>query len=48
MSLYLTPACALVLSFIMVGELPSMVAMIGGIVTLIGVTITTNHAKNID
>ncbi|PTI39522.1 EamA family transporter [Staphylococcus succinus] len=48
MSLYLTPACALVLSFIMVGEMPSMVAMIGGIVTLIGVTITTNHSKNID
>lgn len=47
MSLYLTPACALVLSFIMVGEMPTMVAIIGGIVTLIGVSITTNHAKNI-
>ncbi|PTI46428.1 DMT family transporter [Staphylococcus succinus] len=47
MSLYLTPACALVLSFIMVGEMPTIVAIIGGIVTLIGVSITTNHAKNI-
>ncbi|RIN24504.1 DMT family transporter [Staphylococcus succinus] len=46
MSLYLTPACALVLSFIMVGEMPTMVAIIGGIVTLIGVSITTNHEKN--
>ncbi|MEB8125999.1 EamA family transporter [Staphylococcus succinus] len=47
MSLYLTPACSLVLSFIMVGEMPTMVAIIGGIITLIGVSITTNHAKNI-
>lgn len=47
MSLYLTPACSLVLSFIMVGEMRTMVAIIGGIITLIGVSITTNHAKNI-
>ena len=39
-SLYLTPVVALFVAYIMLGEVPTLVAMLGGIVTLIGVTIT--------
>lgn len=39
-SLYLTPVVALLVAYIMLREIPTLVAMLGGIVTLIGVTIT--------
>ncbi|KIX90960.1 membrane protein [Staphylococcus microti] len=39
-SLYLTPVVALFVAYIMLGEIPTLVAMLGGIVTLIGVTVT--------
>ncbi len=45
MSLYLTPAVSLILAYLLLGEVPSIVAAIGGIITLIGVTITSNHSK---
>ncbi|SCU37025.1 Integral membrane protein DUF6 [Staphylococcus xylosus] len=44
-SLYLTPAVSLILAYLLLGEVPSIVAIIGGIITLIGVTITSNHSK---
>lgn len=45
MSLYLTPAVSLILAYVLLGEIPNIVAIIGGIITLIGVTITSNHSK---
>ncbi|MCE3022778.1 DMT family transporter [Staphylococcus pasteuri] len=45
MSLYLTPAVSLILAYILLGEIPSVLAIIGGVITLIGVTITSNHSK---
>lgn len=45
MSLYLTPAVSLILAYLLLGEVPSIVAIAGGIITLIGVTITSNHSK---
>lgn len=44
-SLYLTPAVSLVLAYFMLGEVPTLVAIIGGIITLIGVTITSANAE---
>ena len=44
-SLYLTPAVSLVLAYFMLGEVPNLVAIIGGIITLIGVTITSANAE---
>lgn len=45
MSLYLTPAVSLVIAYLLLGEIPSIVAVFGGIIILIGVTITSKHAK---
>ncbi|MDK9857963.1 DMT family transporter [Staphylococcus equorum] len=45
MSLYLTPAVSLILAYLLLGEVPNIVAIIGDIITLIGVTITSNHSK---
>nr|WP_257643452.1 DMT family transporter [Staphylococcus haemolyticus] len=45
MSLYLTPAVSLVLAHFMLGEIPTLVAIIGGIITLIGLTITSANAE---
>ncbi|MCE5001323.1 DMT family transporter [Staphylococcus pseudoxylosus] len=45
MALYLTPAVSLILAFFILGEVPNIVAIIGGVITLIGVTITTNQSN---
>ncbi|MBF2265077.1 DMT family transporter [Staphylococcus warneri] len=45
MSLYLTPAVSLILAYLLLGETPTIVSIIGGVITLIGVTITSNHSK---
>jgi drug/metabolite transporter (DMT)-like permease len=39
-SLYLTPAAAFVIAWIWLGEVPATVTVIGGLVTLIGVSLT--------
>ncbi|WP_422124931.1 EamA family transporter [Staphylococcus equorum] len=39
MSLYLTPAVSLISAYLLLGEAPSIVAIIGGIITLIDVII---------
>lgn len=44
-SLYLTPAVSLILSYFMLSEVPTITAIIGGIITLIGVTITSSNAS---
>ncbi|MEN3089922.1 MAG: DMT family transporter [Staphylococcus pseudoxylosus] len=44
-SLYLTPAISLILSYFMLSEVPTITAIIGGIITLIGVTITSSNAS---
>ncbi|OEK68685.1 EamA family transporter [Staphylococcus equorum] len=44
MSLFLTPAVSLILAYLLLGEVPSIVAILGGIITLIGVTITCNYS----
>lgn len=45
MSLYLTPAVSLVIAYLLLGEVPSFIAVAGGIIILIGVTITSKHAE---
>ena len=45
MALYLTPAVSLILAYFILGEVPNIVAIIGGVTTLIGVTITTNQSN---
>lgn len=44
-SLYLTPVVSLVFAYLMLGEIPTIFAIIGGVVTLIGVGITVLHDK---
>lgn len=44
-SLYLTPVVSLILAYFMLGETPTLFAIIGGVITLIGVTITSSNAK---
>jgi drug/metabolite transporter (DMT)-like permease len=43
--LYLVPACALVISWIWLGELPSALSLVGGVVVLIGVVIVSRYGK---
>ena len=43
--LYLVPACALVLSWIWLGELPSALSLLGGAVSLIGVIVVSRYGK---
>ncbi|WP_436855428.1 DMT family transporter [Staphylococcus caeli] len=45
-SLYLTPAVSLILSYFMLGEIPTFTAIIGGVITLIGVTLTSANASD--
>ncbi|HDA9531228.1 TPA: DMT family transporter [Staphylococcus aureus] len=40
MSLYLTPIVSLLLSYLLLGELPTTLAIIGGIITLLGVSLS--------
>ncbi|UXR78334.1 MULTISPECIES: DMT family transporter [unclassified Staphylococcus] len=40
LSLYLTPVAALIISYILLGEIPTFFAIVGGIITLIGVVMT--------
>lgn len=44
-SLYLTPVVSLIIAYFMLGEIPTLYAIIGGIITLIGVTITSANAE---
>lgn len=44
-SLYLTPVVSLTIAYFMLGEIPTLYAIIGGIITLIGVTITSANAE---
>lgn len=39
-SLYLTPAASIVIAWIWLGEVPTMITLIGGIITLFGVSLT--------
>ena len=39
-SLYLTPALAIIISWIWIGEIPTVLSIIGGIITIFGVIIT--------
>ncbi|HAQ08891.1 MAG TPA: EamA family transporter [Bacillus bacterium] len=39
-SLYLTPAASIVIAWIWLGEVPTMTTLIGGIITLLGVSLT--------
>ena len=45
-SLYLTPAIALLLAFILVGEIPTLLALLGGIIILFGVTLTSLNTES--
>lgn len=45
-SLYLTPAVSLVLAYLLLGEVPTLLAIIGGVITLIGVTITSINTED--
>lgn len=40
MSLYLTPIVSLLLSYLLLDELPTTLAIIGGIITLLGVSLS--------
>nr|WP_323133241.1 EamA family transporter [Staphylococcus saprophyticus] len=44
-SLYLTPIVSLIIAYFMLGKIPTLYAIIGGIITLIGVTITSANAE---
>ena len=46
MSLYLTPVISLILSYLILQEIPSQLAIIGGIITIIGVTLTSVKERN--
>ncbi|AZU63867.1 EamA family transporter [Neobacillus mesonae] len=45
-SLYLTPAAALIISWLMLGEIPTMISLAGGVLTLIGVGVIQRKAPN--
>lgn len=45
-SLYLTPAVSLLLAYLMLGEIPTLIAILGGIVTLVGVAITSAYSED--
>ncbi|WP_101844710.1 DMT family transporter [Halobacillus sp. Marseille-P3879] len=40
-ALYLTPALAIVISWIWIGEIPTLLSIVGGIIVLIGVSLST-------
>lgn len=44
-SLYLTPVVSLIIAYFMLGKIPTLYAIIGGIITLTGVTITSANAE---
>ncbi|MHD0396308.1 DMT family transporter [Staphylococcus simulans] len=44
-SLYLTPAVSLLLAYLLLGEIPTRIAILGGIITLIGVAITSTYTE---
>lgn len=46
-SLYLTPVAALFISWIWIGEVPTILSIIGGLVTLGGVSLTHYKKKDI-
>lgn len=46
MSLYLTPVISLILSYLILQEIPSQLAIIGGIITIIGVTLISVKERN--
>jgi drug/metabolite transporter (DMT)-like permease len=43
--LYLVPACAIGLAFLWLGELPSLLSMVGGIVVILGVIVVNTLGK---
>lgn len=45
-SLYLTPAVSLILSYFLLREIPTFISLVGGVIILIGVTLTTIHSNN--
>ncbi|MFE3976204.1 MULTISPECIES: EamA family transporter [unclassified Peribacillus] len=45
-SLYLTPAVALIISWLLLGEFPTMLALGGGGLTLVGVSLSNLNIKS--
>ncbi|MGG4266584.1 DMT family transporter [Peribacillus simplex] len=45
-SLYLTPAVALIISWILLGEIPTLLALLGGVLTLVGVSLSNLNIKS--
>ncbi|ERN53933.1 DMT family transporter [Alkalihalophilus marmarensis] len=45
--LYLTPAIAIFISWVWLGEIPTFLTILGGIITLLGVTVTSLQSKQI-
>ncbi|UOE96333.1 DMT family transporter [Alkalihalobacillus sp. LMS39] len=47
-SLYLTPAVALLISWLLLGEIPTVLALIGGAFTLLGVSLSNINIRHED
>lgn len=46
LSLYLTPAVSLLLAYVLLGEIPNLIALTGGTITLIGVGIASKYSSS--
>ena len=47
-SLYLTPVAAIVISWIFLNEVPTWISLVGGVITLVGVSISSMKIKQDD
>lgn len=45
-SLYLTPAVSILLAYVLLGEIPTLIVIGGGIITLIGVSMVALKSNN--